>query len=250
MFLDLACTTTVNHYILLSTLHLPCGDSQQSQHMDFWQSAILHGPAVKLTTYFLDHAITILQQNCVWTWYWLITPMKAGLRVKTNAQQTSTVFLKQQQTVSDSKPCKCTMELENIFGEHRERHIKYCTTWTFITGLNPWRKEIFTVPGNKVYGWDRSKGEGSGALICVKESIQNKQTDIRENTLECVGFHITLSPQMSFVIFTVLLASYCYKFFFFGLFMGMKEKKLFLRETSTKHVEKISTILPKCNYQK
>lgn len=44
--------------------------------------------------------------------------MKAGLCVKTNAQQTSTVFLKQaNQTVSDSKPCERTMEPENETGE-------------------------------------------------------------------------------------------------------------------------------------
>lgn len=66
-------------------------------------------------------------------------------------------------------------------------------------------------------------------MIYVKESIQNKQTDIRENTLECVGVHITLSLQMSFVIFTVLLASYCYKLLFFQTVDGQEGKEIILK---------------------
>lgn len=37
-------------------------------------------------------------------------------------------------------------------------------------------------------------------MIYIKEGIQCKQIDIPENTLECVGVNITLSPEMSFVV--------------------------------------------------
>lgn len=42
-----------------------------------------------------------------------------------------------------------------------------------------------------------------GVLIYLKESIQSKQFEIKENTLECVGVTITLSPEMSFVVLAV-----------------------------------------------
>ena len=40
-------------------------------------------------------------------------------------------------------------------------------------------------------------------MIYVKEGIQCKQLDIPENSLECVGVTITLSPEMSFSVIVV-----------------------------------------------
>lgn len=92
-----------------------------------------------------------------------------------------------------------TEQLEHLLTDSNLDYL--CLTETWLTPTTP--LALFKVPGYNMYRRDRSKGKGGGVLIYVKESIQSKQIDIDDNILECVGVTITLSTEMSFVVFAV-----------------------------------------------
>lgn len=76
-----------------------------------------------------------------------------------------------------------------------------CLSETWITATTP--VSAFMILGYKVYRRDRGKGKGGGVLIYVKDSIDSHQIDIPDQTIECVGVTIKLSPQMSFIVLCV-----------------------------------------------
>ncbi len=72
-----------------------------------------------------------------------------------------------------------------------------CLIKTWLISTTP--SGVFGIPGCRVHRQDRKHSKGGGVMICVKEGIQCKQTDLPNDTLECVGVIITLSPEMSFI---------------------------------------------------
>lgn len=73
-----------------------------------------------------------------------------------------------------------------------------CLSETWLTPTTP--LGAFNITGYNAYRRDRIHCKGGGVMIYIKEGIQCKQIDIPENTLECVGVNITLSPEMSFIV--------------------------------------------------
>lgn len=76
-----------------------------------------------------------------------------------------------------------------------------CLSETWLSSTSPGGS--VNIAGYNVYRCDRNCGRGGGVLIYVKDSLQCEQIDIQENSLECVGVKITLSPQMSFLVFVL-----------------------------------------------
>lgn len=92
-----------------------------------------------------------------------------------------------------------TEQLEHLLTDSNVDYLCLTETWLTSTTLLAVSKVIMLY---KVTD-KTSKGKGGGVLIYVKESMQSKQLGIDENILECVWVTITLSPEMSFVVFAV-----------------------------------------------
>lgn len=110
-----------------------------------------------------------------------------------------------------------------------------CLSETWITATTP--VSAFMILGYKVYRWDRGKGKGGGVLIYVKDSIDSHQIDVPDQTIECVGVTIKISPQMSFIVLCVYRPPNATSDFYTGLTKILKtyeQKDIFmLRVTST-----------------
>lgn len=74
-----------------------------------------------------------------------------------------------------------------------------CLSETWLTPTTP--ISVFTVPGYNAFRRDRGHGKGGGVLIYVNNDITCKQIDFKnDNSVECVGITVILSPQISFNI--------------------------------------------------
>lgn len=71
-----------------------------------------------------------------------------------------------------------------------------CLSETWLKPSTP--QSVFYVPGYNVFRCDRKQGKGDGVLIYVKERFDCKLIENLSDSIECVGFTIRLSLEMSF----------------------------------------------------
>jgi len=74
-----------------------------------------------------------------------------------------------------------------------------CLSETWLNKNSP--SAALNIPGYNLFRRDRVKGKGGGVMVYLKNTIHCTQIQLSNVNLECIGLTITLSSQMSFVMF-------------------------------------------------